>query len=1260
MASITQQINNYKSGISELPDELKSPGQVVDLKNALPDIVRGCIKRPGSDLVSTITPAANGKWFSIYSQEDEQYIGQVATTGAVKVWRCSDGVEIPVDYANVDGTNLATYLIHSNSNEIQPLTINEATFFCNRTKTVAMKTDTASKSKPQEKEAYVALRTISYGKQYALDIFDPTDHSTVIYNRATSIEAKSDVDVTTHNGSYSNDGKCTGAGRYVVGPTDTDIGVGVSRGGVGRTNLRYEMDCRCTPIPQAGASSNNYDDSYQPHAQLQFGGEGWKTGDTHNHVSEKLVETQVEVKSHVEIESRANVALVRPTPSSSNSYENVSAETIIADMKNAIDNIYSTGLQTTKTGNGLHLHRDTDFNVTTTETQLMDIITNEANAPDDLPRTCRHGFVVKVVNSGEDQDDYYLKFKVKNIAENITQSDCIYTRGASGSKTGTYTRGGQQIITTSKVSTGDDTITWDAHPFATAEAIVYQDGGGTALAGLTDNTTYYVIKVDKDTIKLATNTSNANAGTAINLTGTGNNSQTIEYNRDNIVITHEDHGLKHGDQIVATFTGGGTNGTYTISNVLKDSFEVTDASSGIIASNAVSYTHGIATVTKATHGLDVNDSLIADFISGGATDGWYEIDTVADVNTLTFRQSVPTNIGGTVATSGVNTGTEVITLTTHGFSTGDAVHYSNGGGTTLAGLTDDTKYYCIRLDANTFKLATTSALATAGTAINLTGTGNNSQKFSAYLDITPNRFGEGVWEECAGPDLEIKFDVDTMPLKMTRVLPGTFSINGGGATSYANGAFRFAYPEWDDRDVGDDITNPKPSFVDNKINKIFFYRNRIGLLSEENVILSRTNDFHNFWAKTAFTIANADPIDLQSSSLYPTELFDAIEVNAGLLIFSASQQFLLKTDESQLTPETAMIAFLSSYAFNEKTSPFSLGTTAGWLNSTAKRTRFHEMASIVRNGEPQVLEQTKPISKLFPDDITLIAESTENSLVLFASEDKNEVWGYNFYNQGQNRIQSAWFRWLLPGTVTYHTMMDDLYHVVLKNGSTYTLQTFDIKTASDTEVIGTAPDEHLVHLDTKSNIASSALGYSATDNRTGFTKPSGYDNAGQLAVYCNTAGDNLGKYALASTVGSNLEFDGDWTGQDIVLGYLYEYEVELPTIYIQQASGERVMSETRGSLTVHRVNFSFGPVGLIDVTLKRKGRPDYNKSYESTEWDVYSTNTSTIVTDHIHTIPVYDKNINLSLHLNSTHPTPATLHSMTWEGDYNPKFYQRV
>ena len=41
---------------------------------------------------------------------------------------------------------------------------------------------------------------------------------------------------------------------------------------------------------------------------------------------------------------------------------------------------------------------------------------------------------------------------------------------------------------------------------------------GTTLAGLTNNTAYYCIKIDDNTIKLATNLANATAGTAINLT----------------------------------------------------------------------------------------------------------------------------------------------------------------------------------------------------------------------------------------------------------------------------------------------------------------------------------------------------------------------------------------------------------------------------------------------------------------------------------------------------------------------------------------------------------------------------------------------------------------------------------------------------------------------------------------------------------------------------------------------------------------------
>ena len=85
-----------------------------------------------------------------------------------------------------------------------------------------------------------------------------------------------------------------------------------------------------------------------------------------------------------------------------------------------------------------------------------------------------------------------------------------------------------RTIATSMVDTSAESITQTGHGMRTGTKLTYQDGSGTALAGLTDNTAYYVIYLTDDTFKLATSLSNAAAGTTINLTGTGNNAQTFQ------------------------------------------------------------------------------------------------------------------------------------------------------------------------------------------------------------------------------------------------------------------------------------------------------------------------------------------------------------------------------------------------------------------------------------------------------------------------------------------------------------------------------------------------------------------------------------------------------------------------------------------------------------------------------------------------------------------------------------------------------------
>ena len=162
----------------------------------------------------------------------------------------------------------------------------------------------------------------------------------------------------------------------------------------GKTNLRYEMDTRCTPQPTNNDDNDDYHDSYQSFAKLQFGGEGWNSTDTHQYVSQKGITSTVTIKSHVPITTRANIAMVRPDPTSSNAEEHVSAAGILGDMKASLDAISGTGITATIVGNGIHLYRNSSFGVTSPERNLLNIVTSEANNIADLPRTGRHGYTV--------------------------------------------------------------------------------------------------------------------------------------------------------------------------------------------------------------------------------------------------------------------------------------------------------------------------------------------------------------------------------------------------------------------------------------------------------------------------------------------------------------------------------------------------------------------------------------------------------------------------------------------------------------------------------------------------------------------------------------------------------------------------------------------------------------------------------------------------------------------------------------------------
>ena len=167
---------------------------------------------------------------------------------------------------------------------------------------------------------------------------------------------------------------------------------------------------------------------------------------------------------------------------------------------------------------------------------------------------------------------------------------------------------------------------------------------------------YWIIKVDANHIKLATTRPNALAGTGISLTGTLSGTTHILSPR----IYNNGTGSE-------TFYGEG-------GNVLSQTISLSD-------------TVGIQ-LTK--------DS--GDTYDYSTYDAWMRFNAATAVDNVA----------------------ETITITGHGLTTGKAVLYTNGSGTTVGGLTNDSVYYIIKVDADTVKLAASAINATAGTAINLT------------------------------------------------------------------------------------------------------------------------------------------------------------------------------------------------------------------------------------------------------------------------------------------------------------------------------------------------------------------------------------------------------------------------------------------------------------------------------------------------------------------------------------------------------------
>ena len=197
-------------------------------------------------------------------------------------------------------------------------------------------------------------------------------------------------------------------------------------------------------------------------------------------------------------------------------------------------------------------------------------------------------------------------------------------------------------------------------------------------------------------------------------------------------------------------------------------------------------------------------------------------------------------------------------------------------------------------------------------------------KFKAEDELLSN----GTWEETRLYDLLYKFNPATMPHALIKEADGDFRFAQLDGSTLTVGPPTYpAVPVWSERLVGDGDTNPNPTFIGQKINDIFIFKNRLGLLSDENVILSETSEFFNFFRTTSLNLLETSPLDVASTHSKVSILTSAVPFARQLTLFSDSTQFVLGSGNAALGPETVSITTTTSYDSVLDLKPISLGSS---------------------------------------------------------------------------------------------------------------------------------------------------------------------------------------------------------------------------------------------------------------------------------------------------------------------------------------------
>tara|TARA_R100001530_G_scaffold3820_2_gene5491 strand:+ start:17699 stop:20173 length:2475 start_codon:yes stop_codon:yes gene_type:complete len=456
----------------------------------------------------------------------------------------------------------------------------------------------------------------------------------------------------------------------------------------------------------------------------------------------------------------------------------------------------------------------------------------------------------------------------------------------------------------------------------------------------------------------------------------------------------------------------------------------------------------------------------------------------------------------------------------------------------------------------------------------------------------------GEWTETVGAGLPNSIDADTMPINLIRTIEDPFHSSLG--TDFGEKRFTLSQIEWTDRAAGDEDTTPDPSFIGQKLNDMFFHKNRLGFLANENIILSELGRHYNYYATTATDLLDTDMIDLAAPSNKVSILHSAIPFNENLYIFSDFSQFKLSEFAAGgLTPTNAKISLLTEYEHDKTVTPVVNGRKIYFADENDGFSTIREFG-IIEDLQEETAENITAHCPSYIKGRGFQIVPHDDFLFVLSDENVNEIFVYKFMFQEGAKKLSSWSKWTFKEEeqVIGMTIIDYIaYFVVVRPDGTY----LDQMSLQDANLVGmTASSTQLpfkVHLDRLVEVTGT---YNIGTDKTSWVIPYPDDFNSTFRVIYSAAWE--GKegglvQGVSQITPRTLEATGDHSAYPVLIGkeYQFLYEFTEPTIKTDVAG--RLSSLSGGILKIRKFNVDYFRAGYFEMKVTAPGRSPFSHIY---------------------------------------------------------------